>query len=144
MESPHKLWTLEFLDLSLYPWKFQAKWSFFPGNSTKLCYTHWNFQGQKPRPMEIPHDFFLITNGSSTSFFIDPWNFHILFFQYPWKLYLPLCLFFFCNSPINYNVTVLSPCNCTVALSSWPCAVAALKIYVAILICFVNKKGRLL
>ena len=49
---------LEFLDLSLFPWKFQANWSFTPGNSTKSCYTHWNFQGQKPRPMEIPHYFF--------------------------------------------------------------------------------------
>ena len=29
---------LEYLDLSLYP-----------------CYIHWNFQGQKRRPMEIPY-----------------------------------------------------------------------------------------
>ena len=49
---------LEFVDLSLYPWKFQTKWSFTPGNSTKSCYTHWIFQGQKPRPMEIPSYFF--------------------------------------------------------------------------------------
>ena len=32
---------------------------FTPGNSTKLCHTHWSFQGQKPRPMDIPHYFFL-------------------------------------------------------------------------------------
>ena len=47
------------------------------------CDTPWKFQGQKPRPMEIPHDFFLNTTGNSSSFFIDPWNFHMLFLQYP-------------------------------------------------------------
>ena len=51
---------LKFSDLSLYPWKFQTKWSSTPGKSTKLCYIHWNFQSQKPRPMEIPHDLFCI------------------------------------------------------------------------------------
>ena len=59
---------LEFLDLLLYPWKFMTKGSFTPGNTTRLCYNHRNFQGQKPRPMEIPHDFFLITPRNSTSF----------------------------------------------------------------------------
>ena len=29
-----------------------------PGHSAKLCYTPRKFQGQKPRPMEIPHDSF--------------------------------------------------------------------------------------
>ena len=63
-----------------------------PGNSTKLCYTHWNYQGQKSRRMEIPHDFFLITPGNSTSFCIYLRNFHILFIQYPWKFHLASCL----------------------------------------------------
>ena len=34
----------------------------------------------KTRSMKISHDFFFITPGNSTSFLIDPWNFHILFF----------------------------------------------------------------
>ena len=29
-----------------------------PGNSAKLFDTTWKLQGQKPRPMEIPHDKF--------------------------------------------------------------------------------------
>ena len=79
--------TLEFVDLSLYPWIFQTKWSFTPGNSTNLCHT------QKPGPMEIPHNFFLITRGNFSTFLL---NFHILYFQYPWKFHIlnPPCLFF--------------------------------------------------
>ena len=38
---------------------------------TNLCYIRWKFQGQNPRPLEIPHDFFLITPGNSTSFLIN-------------------------------------------------------------------------
>ena len=74
-----------------------------PWKSAKLCDTPWKFQGQNPRPMEIPHQFFLSTPGNSTSFLIDPWNFHILFFQYPWKFYVlnPPCFGFFLNSPIH-------------------------------------------
>ena len=81
----HLFWerSLEFLDLSLYSWKFQTKRSFITGNFTKLCYTHWNYQTQKPSPMEITHDFFLINPGNSTSSFIDPWNFHSQFFNTP-------------------------------------------------------------
>ena len=74
---------LKFLDLSLYPWKFQTKWRFTPGNSTKSCYTHWNFQGQKPRPMEIPHYFFLIMPGNSNSFLLTPGVSRFYFFNPP-------------------------------------------------------------
>ena len=69
---------LEFLGLSLYTWGFHTKQGFTPGNSTKLCYTPWNFQGQKPRLMEISYYFFLITPGNSTSFLIDHWKFNVL------------------------------------------------------------------
>ena len=55
----------------IFPWKFQRKGSFTRGNSAKLCDTPWKFQGQKPRPMKIPH-LFLITPGNSTSFLTDP------------------------------------------------------------------------
>ena len=58
---------LELLDLWLYPWIYQIKWRLIPGNSTKLCYTRLSFQGQKPRPMDIPHNIFLITYGNSIS-----------------------------------------------------------------------------
>ena len=44
---------MEFLNLSLYPKKFQRKQAFTPGNSAKLCHTPWKFHGQKPRLMEI-------------------------------------------------------------------------------------------
>ena len=56
--------------MSLEPWKFQTKWSFTSGNSTKLCYSHWNVQGQKPRPMEVPHYFFLDHAWKSHFFFL--------------------------------------------------------------------------
>ena len=44
----------------IYPWKFWTKQSFSAGNSSKLRYIHWKFQGQKPRSLETPHDFSLI------------------------------------------------------------------------------------
>ena len=64
----------EFLDLPCYPW-----------------------------PMEIPNEFFLNTPGNPTSFLIDPWNFDMLFLQYPWIFHVlnhpqPPCLDFFWNS----------------------------------------------
>ena len=65
----------------IFPWKFQRKGSFTRGNSAKLCDTPWKFQGQKPRPMKIPH-LFLITPGNSTSFLTDPGIF-TSFLQYP-------------------------------------------------------------
>ena len=68
-----------FFTLSL---KFQTKQSSSPGNSTKLCQISWKFQGQKPRPLEIPHYFFLVTFANSTSFLINPWrNFTCYFFD---------------------------------------------------------------
>ena len=54
---------------SFIPWKFQTKQIFIPRNSTKLCYTYQKFKDLKPRPPEIPHDFFLIIPGNSTCFF---------------------------------------------------------------------------
>ena len=43
----------------------------------------WKSQVQKPRPMEIPHEFFFNTPGNSSSFLIESWDFHMPFFQYP-------------------------------------------------------------
>ena len=68
---------MEILDLSLYPKKFWRKKAYTPGNSANLFDTPWKFLSQKPRPIEIPHQFFLNTPGISTSFLIDPWNFHV-------------------------------------------------------------------
>ena len=68
--------TLEFVTLpSEIPEKISS------GNSEKLCDTPWKFQGQKLRPMEIPHEFFFNTpeisllfwliSGTSTSSFFN-------------------------------------------------------------------------
>ena len=73
----------EVLDFLLYPWKFQAKQGFTPGNSTKLCYTPWNTLGLKLRPLENPRDFFSITPGNLMSFIINTWKIHLLFFNAP-------------------------------------------------------------
>ena len=99
----HNFWkkTPGIFRLVTLPLEVPDKMKLIPGNSTKLCYTHWNFQGQKPRPMEISHDFFWITWVNSTSFCIDATNFHILFIQYPWKFHvlnLPVWILFW-NSP---------------------------------------------
>ena len=95
---------LEFFNFFLlYPWKFQTKQSSTPGYSTTLCYITWKFQGQKQRPLEIPH-FFLATLGNSTLFLINPWKLHTLFIWNLWKFHIlnpppsPPCLDFFWNS----------------------------------------------
>ena len=69
----------------------REKTSFIPAvNLEKLFDTTWKFQGQKPRPMEIPHGFFLNTLALEIPllFLMDPWNFHMLFLQYPWKFHV--------------------------------------------------------
>ena len=63
-----------------------------------------------PRPIETPHQFFLNTEiflEFSTSFLIDPWNFHMLFLQYLWKHHAlnPSCLDFLWNSPFWISPT---------------------------------------
>ena len=64
--------------VTLYLKKVSRKQAFTPRNSAKLCDTTKKFQGQKPGPMEISHDFFLNTPGNSAFFFVDAWNFHML------------------------------------------------------------------
>ena len=61
----------KFLDLSLYPMKFQRKQASTPGNSAKFCDTPWKFQNQKPRSMEI-----------TWLFLVHSWKFHF-FFNWP-------------------------------------------------------------
>ena len=80
------------------PWKLQTKWSFTTRNSTELCYTHLDYQDQKSRPMEFLHDFFWITPGNSTSFFVYSWNFRILSLEI--RCPQTSCLNFFWDSPI--------------------------------------------
>ena len=76
--------------LSLSPLEFHSQLGKMklhtPETSQKLCYyTHSNFQ-------TLTHDensFFLITDHLSWKFhyfFSDPWNFPILFFQYPCRI----------------------------------------------------------
>ena len=58
----------------------------------------------RPRLLEIPHDFFLITPVSFMFFLINPWKLYLLFLQYFWKLRIlnpPTCLVFFWNSPME-------------------------------------------
>ena len=74
---------LEFLCLSLYPLKFQRKWSFTPQNSAELCYTSWKFQGQRPRPMEMPHNVFFITLRNCACFSLTPGISTCSFFSNP-------------------------------------------------------------
>ena len=50
----------EFFDLSLCANKLSPT-----DNSAKLCDTTWKFPGQKPRPMEIPHEFLLSNQGTA-------------------------------------------------------------------------------
>ena len=49
---------------------FQTK-SSTPENSTNFCQIPSKFQGQKPRPLDIPHYFFLVTHGNFTPFLIN-------------------------------------------------------------------------
>ena len=46
----------------------KAKLRFWIFRKVVWCGTPWKFEGEKPRPMEIPLEFFLITAGNSTSF----------------------------------------------------------------------------
>ena len=55
-----KTWIFEVCHFTLGNYG-QNKAFFTLGNSVKLCYTPWKFQGQKPRLMKMHHDFFLIT-----------------------------------------------------------------------------------
>ena len=87
---------LEFLGLPLYPWKFSRKQSFTSGNSTKLCYNPWEFQNQKPRPMEIPHDCFWL-GENSTLFYLIPGI--SICSSIPLEIPCPHYLDFFWNSP---------------------------------------------
>ena len=76
-------------------------------NSNEGCNTCWNFKGQKPRPMEILHEFFLnLTTswGNSTSFYCNwCWEFlhalSLVTLETP-CLQQPICLESFWNSPV--------------------------------------------
>ena len=68
----------------------------------KLCKTvlhlPWKFQDQKPRPLETPHNFFLVIPENSTCYFLVwyPWKFHILNPTPPvWIFSGRGCVFFF-------------------------------------------------
>ena len=61
------------------PLKILGKTRLYPRNSTKLC-------SEISKPLENPHDFFLITLGNSISFIINTWKIYLLFFQYPSKI----------------------------------------------------------
>ena len=92
----HTFWekNLEFLDLSLYPWKFQKILLHPLEIPTLKTKTHGNSTWFFLSPLEIPLLFYFITGISTCSFFI----------QYPWKFHVfnhPCYLGFFWNSPIT-------------------------------------------
>ena len=66
-----------------------------------------NSKVKNQNPWKFHMSFYLNTHGKSASFSIDPWNFYILFLQYPWKFHVlnPTCLVFFWNSPIWINAS---------------------------------------
>ena len=83
--------TVEFLDKTKFTLEIPDKAKFNPWifHKTVLAsWIPWKFQGQKQRPMEIPHYFFLVTLGNSTSFLINPQKFHVVFLCYPWKFHI--------------------------------------------------------
>ena len=99
---------------SKLPWNFQVfkfnlpleipdKTNLHPQKLQKLCNIPQKFQGLKPRPLEIPHDFFWITPGNSTMFLINQRKYTCYFFSTPagnYVLSTPPVWFFFWNSPI--------------------------------------------
>ena len=96
---------LEFLDLSLYPWKFQTKWSFTPGNSTKLCYIHWNFRSKTKN-----QDLWKFHIFSGSSFEIShlsywPLEFQFYIFNNPGTSMSSIlaCLNVYWNRPLKVN-----------------------------------------
>ena len=80
---------LEFF-IYLLPWKFQTNQFSTPGgNCAKPCYICRKFQDQKPRPLEIQHNSFLVTAENSTLYYFDDPGNSISSTPPP-----PLCLFF--------------------------------------------------
>ena len=65
---------LEFLDLSLYSWKFKTKWSFTPTGISKA---------KNQDPWKFHTIFFLIMPGNSTSFLLTPGVSRLCFFNPP-------------------------------------------------------------
>ena len=66
---------LEFVGLTLYPWKFHTKQSFTPGNSTKSCYTTWLGLFQK-KSKQGKSSGYIFLNPSP----LPPWNFSFFYF----------------------------------------------------------------
>ena len=104
-----------------YPWKFQTEQSFpkeFPQNCVAPL-LEIPCHGQKPTPMGVQHNFFLITPANFFSFVIKPQNFHLLFPQYPWKSHVlnSPCLFFW-NSPIRHMRVI--PCQIIQGMTPLP------------------------
>ena len=62
------------VETKLHHWKFHAPWK---------------FQGQKPRPLDIPHDFFGTPPESPVLFYLTPGiSTFCLFLQHLWKFHV--------------------------------------------------------
>ena len=82
---------------SIHPWKF----------SKTLSDTPWKFQIQKPRPMEIPHQFLLEHPWKFCFFFNWPLEFPHFLSSIPLEIpcpqpWAPPCFVYFWNSPFQF------------------------------------------
>ena len=101
---------------------FQRKQAFTPANSAKFCDTPLGKSKVKNQgPWKFHIVFFSINPRISTSFLIDPWNFHMLFLQYCWKfhsmtkiakydkrflLMLPFYWMLYLENPENFSLNI--------------------------------------
>ena len=77
---------------------------FSPLKNPKICATPLgNSNTKNPRPLENPHDFFLITPRKSTSFLIDSGIF-ACFLQYPLKFHVLNTPYLFLEWSSNRNL----------------------------------------
>ena len=91
---------LKFLLLFSVPLEIPGKTKLHPWKFGIIMYVTSlrNSKAKKSRPLEILHDFCLVSLGISTLFLINPWKFCMLFYEYSWKLHvltLPPSLFGF-------------------------------------------------
>ena len=79
---------MQFLEKKL-SLKISDKMKLYLPETPQNCYTHWNFQGQKPRPMEIPYDFFFTPGLEIPLLFYLPLEFPHSIYLIPFEIPCP-------------------------------------------------------